>query len=53
MVLAHNAGICTEIFNWKSQKQFGHTFSDHGAGAKRTEALKDRARRHSNKPPQG
>lgn len=31
------------LINWKSVKQFGHTFSRHGAGAKNTERLKDRA----------
>ena len=37
----HNAGPCP---NWKSVKQFGHTFSTHGQGAKNTERLIDRAR---------
>jgi RHS repeat-associated protein len=30
--------------NWKSRKQFGHTFSEHGAGARNTSRLLDRAR---------
>lgn len=30
--------------NWKSVKQFGHTFSRHGAGTKNTERLLDRAK---------
>lgn len=30
--------------NWKSVKQFGHAFSTHGAGAKTTKSLMDRAR---------
>jgi len=38
-VLAHNTPIC-----WKSSKQFGHTFKEHGAGAKRTQSLTDRGR---------
>ncbi|WP_175754304.1 hypothetical protein [Burkholderia ambifaria] len=32
------------VANWKSVKQFGHTFSEHGAGAKNAERLLDRAR---------
>ncbi|MCX2685080.1 RHS domain-containing protein [Pseudomonas sp. DCB_AW] len=31
-------------YNWKSVKQFGHTFSEHGAGPKNTQRLLDRAR---------
>jgi hypothetical protein len=38
-VLAHNNPAC-----WKSQKQFGHTFKEHGAGSKRTQSLTDQAR---------
>jgi len=34
--------------NWKSVKQFGHTFSTHGAGAKNTKSLTDRARSTGN-----
>ena len=34
----------TGKFNWKSVKQFGHTFSEHGAGPKNTQRLLDRAR---------
>jgi RHS repeat-associated protein len=34
--------------NWKSVKQFGHTFSTHGAGAKNTKSLVDRARSTGN-----
>lgn len=45
--LADKAGVA----NWKSVKQFGHTFSEHGAGAKNTERLMDRARGTGN--PQG
>jgi len=37
--------------NWKSVKQFGHTFSEHGAGAKNASRLLDRARGTGN--PQG
>ncbi|OGB33216.1 MAG: hypothetical protein A3F78_08615 [Burkholderiales bacterium RIFCSPLOWO2_12_FULL_61_40] len=37
--------------NWKSVKQFGHTFGEHGAGAKNTERLLDRA--HGTGNPQG
>ena len=37
--------------NWKSVKQFGHTFSEHGAGKKNTRRLIDRARGTGN--PQG
>lgn len=29
---------------WRSVKQFGHTFSEHGVGAKNTLRLTDRAR---------
>jgi hypothetical protein len=32
-----------DAINWKSVKQFGHTFSEHGSGAKNTERLMDRA----------
>ncbi|MFE6799894.1 RHS repeat-associated core domain-containing protein [Paenibacillus chitinolyticus] len=32
------------VTNWKSTKQFGHTFLTHGQGAKVTRSLKDRAR---------
>ncbi|MCE9669616.1 hypothetical protein LY474_17615 [Myxococcus stipitatus] len=32
------------VANWKSVKQFGHTFSRHGAGMKNTENLLGRAR---------
>ena len=37
---------CVWVHNtcWKSVKQFGHTFSEHGAGAKNTLRLTDRAR---------
>jgi RHS repeat-associated protein len=40
-VLVHNCGT-----NWnpKSVKTFGHTFNEHGAGAKNTRSLTDRAR---------
>ncbi|WP_249679811.1 RHS repeat domain-containing protein [Pseudomonas abieticivorans] len=34
----------TDKFNWKSVKQFGHTFSEHGAEARNTQRLLDRAR---------
>jgi hypothetical protein len=37
--------------NWKSVKQFGHTFNEHGAGVKNTQRLLDRARGTGN--PQG
>ena len=30
--------------NWKSVKEFGHTFNTHGSGAKNTKSLTDRAR---------
>jgi len=29
--------------NWKSVKEFGHTFNTHGAGTKNTKSLTDRA----------
>ncbi|WP_256818857.1 RHS repeat domain-containing protein [Pseudomonas putida] len=38
----------TDKVNWKSVKQFGHTFSVHGAGAKNTQRLTDRARTGNN-----
>ncbi|AJQ96673.1 choice-of-anchor A family protein [Gynuella sunshinyii] len=47
-VLAHNAGICTKVVNWKSVKSFGHTFNTHGAGVKNTQKLIDRARSTGN-----
>nr|WP_246354274.1 RHS repeat-associated core domain-containing protein [Paenibacillus phytohabitans] len=34
--------------NWKSSKQFGHSFLTHGAGAKNTRSLIDRARSTKN-----
>ncbi|WP_340393559.1 RHS repeat-associated core domain-containing protein [Paenibacillus sp. FSL E2-0190] len=34
--------------NWKSSKQFGHAFLTHGAGAKNTRSLVDRARSTKN-----
>lgn len=34
----------TAVVNWKSSKQFGHTFSEHGEGVKNTKRLVDRAR---------
>lgn len=41
-VLVHN---CSKgVINWKSVKQFGHTFNKHGAGQKNTKKLTDRAR---------
>jgi len=41
----HNACACTLVAsNWKSVKQFGHTFSRHGEGAKNTENLLGRAK---------
>ncbi|WP_345784181.1 hypothetical protein [Paenibacillus lacisoli] len=43
-IWVHNTGAC----NWKSVKQFGHTFSTHGAGAKNTKSLIDRARSTGN-----
>ncbi len=49
----HNAstGGVEAAGNWKSVRQFGHTFSEHGAGAKNTGRLVDRARGTGN--PQG
>ncbi|MEU4492994.1 putative T7SS-secreted protein [Streptomyces sp. NPDC023998] len=40
----------TEDLNWneKSRPTFGHTFSEHGAGAKNTQSLIDRARSTGN-----
>jgi hypothetical protein len=46
-VLVHNAGGCIN-WSWKSVKTFGHTFSEHGAGAKNTQSLLDRARSTGN-----
>jgi hypothetical protein len=41
---AHNScKVDPDAINWKSVKQFGHTFSEHGSGAKNTERLMDRA----------
>jgi RHS repeat-associated protein len=37
--------------NWRSTKQFGHTFNRHGAGARNTRTLIDRAR--GTRTPQG
>ena len=51
MVLTTGRGGLKAVTNWKSVKQFGHTFSEHGAGAKNTERLMDRARGTGN--PQG
>jgi RHS repeat-associated protein len=46
-VLVHNSNGCV---NWasKSVKTWGHTFKTHGAGAKKTQALTDRARSTGN-----
>lgn len=44
-------GVPSVVTNWKSVKQFGHTFSQHGAGARNTDRLIDRARGTGN--PQG
>ncbi|MCF6524832.1 polymorphic toxin-type HINT domain-containing protein [Streptomyces sp. JJ36] len=46
-VLVHNRGGCV---NWASNsvKTWGHTFKTHGAGAKNTKALTDRARSTGN-----
>ncbi|SFR69527.1 RHS repeat-associated core domain-containing protein [Anaeromicropila populeti] len=38
----------TSTINWKSVKQFGHTFSTHGSGAKNTKSLIDRSRSTGN-----
>ncbi|THF72490.1 polymorphic toxin-type HINT domain-containing protein, partial [Cohnella fermenti] len=43
-IWVHNTGAC----NWKSVKQFGHTFSTHGEGTKNTKSLIDRARSTGN-----
>ncbi len=44
-VLVHNCSdVVKSAVNWKSRKQFGHTFSEHGVGAKNTKRLADRAR---------
>jgi len=47
------AGITkvAKAVNWKSVKQFGHTFNTHGAGSKNTDRLADRAKGTGN--PQG
>ncbi|WP_051961843.1 RHS repeat domain-containing protein [Methylobacter sp. BBA5.1] len=52
-IAAITAGITKVVksVNWKSVKQFGHTFNTHGAGAKNTDRLADRARGTGN--PQG
>jgi hypothetical protein len=42
-ILVHNTNC-----NWKSVKQFGHTFLTHVAGAKNTKSLTDRARSTGN-----
>ncbi|MFI6939412.1 polymorphic toxin-type HINT domain-containing protein [Streptomyces sp. NPDC050418] len=49
-VLVHNSNGCVD---WASNsvKTWGHTFKTHGSGAKKTKALKDRAR--STGKPQG
>ena len=42
--LVHNCGCAfSKGVNYKSVKQFGHTFKTHGAGAKNTAKLQDRA----------
>ena len=46
-----SASAAKGVVNWKSVKQFGHTFSEHGTGVKNTERLLDRARGTGN--PQG
>lgn len=49
-VLVHNKAMRATGL-WKSVKRFGHTFKTHGAGAKNTRSLMDRAR--STGKPQG
>ena len=43
-------GLCASksTSNWKSVKKYGHTFNEHGAGAKNTKRLMDRARGTNN-----
>ena len=46
-VLVHNGDGCIN-WSWKSVKTFGHTFNEHGAGAKNLKSLTDRARSTGN-----
>ena len=46
-VLVHNKAMRATGL-WKSVKRFGHTFKTHGAGAKNTRSLMDRARSTGN-----
>jgi hypothetical protein len=50
LVLVHNSNGCVNCAS-NSVKTWGHTFKTHGAGAKNTKALTDRARSTNN--PQG
>lgn len=43
-----NGGGNNPTTNWKSVKEFGHTFKTHGSGAKNTKSLTDRARSTGN-----
>ena len=54
--LVGEAGVRAHNTYWKSTKVFGHTFKTHGAGAKNTKSLIDRARPTPKNPsgtPQG